>query len=260
MNARILLGSMVAAGSLLGSVAGCGNAGPAPTHTVEIDLGGFVAWFGDTTVGLPGVTVTLTDIDGDTHIAVTNSQGLWVISNVKPGAYIESYEAAGYETITDTFLLEAVGENDVKNIFVSRGTVVMQETRLRATVSPFGLVLMDGDSPIDGFGGIVATYTSGMNIVVTFSRRIFNPGGFDVFVYDEVLDEFALGVVDTATETTFTVSAADIAAMNGDLGPFTDTDPYTWTLHLFLDNVNSFTPIHGTMESLDATVDMNSTP
>ena len=78
--------------------------------------------------------------------------------------------------------------------------------------------------------------------------------------FAEVLDEFALGVVDTATETTFTVSAADIAAMDGGLGPFTDTDPYTWTLFLIIDNVNSFTPIHGTMQSFDASVEMNATP
>lgn len=260
MKVRILLAGMIATGALLGSVTGCGSAGPSPTHVVRIDLGGYVAWSGDTTRGLAGVTITLTDIDGDTRTAVTNSQGLWVIEDVKPGAYIEMYEATGYEPVTDTFLLEAGGENDVKNIFVSRGTVTLVETRLRATVAPYGVTLMDGDDVRDGFGGIAATYVSGTDIVVTFSRRIYNPGGFEVYVIDDPSGDFALGVIDTSNETTYTIRAADIAAMDGGLGPATDTDPYTWDLILYIDNVQSWTPMHGTLESMDASIEMNATP
>lgn len=260
MKARILLAGTIAMGALFGSVTGCGNAGPSPTHTVRMDLGGYVTWAGDTTRGLAGVTVTLTDIDGETRTAVTNSQGLWVIEDVKPGAYIETYEAAGYEMFMDTFLLEAAGENDVKNIFVSRGTVTLFETRLRATVAPYGIVLMDGDDARDGFGGIAATYTSGTDIVVTFNRRVYNPGGFEVYLFDEPSGDFAMGTVDTATETTFTISADDIAAMDGGQGPTTDTDPFTWDLFLIINNVDSWTPLHGTLESMDAGIEMNATP
>lgn len=260
MKTRIALAGLVGTGALLGSVAGCGNSGPAPTHTVRMDLGGSVVWSGDFLTPIPGLLVTLTDIEGNTETAVTNSQGLWVIADVKPGAYVETYEAPGYETFTDTFLLEAGGENDVKNIFVSRGIIGMDETNLWASVSPYDITLRNGDSFRDGFGGIAATWTTGTDIVVTMSRRVYNPGGFEVYLFDEPSGDFALGVIDTSTETTYTISAADIAAIDGGLGPFTDTDPYSWTLSLIVNNVDSWTPIHGTLEQVDANVEMNATP
>lgn len=257
MNARIVVAGLVAAGALMGVTAGCGGTAPAPTHTVRMDVGGVVRWSGDLTTSLPGVTVTLTDIDGDTETAVTNSQGLWAIDNVDPGAYIETYELAGYETVTDTFFLEAVGENDVKNIFVSRGTIGLDETHLRAMVAPYGVELRDNDSFRDGFGGVSAVYTTGQTVVVTLSRRVLAASAV-VFLRDDISGDFAFGNLDT-TETQFTIDPADMAAMDGDLGPTTDTDPFTWTLELVV-SVDSYSPIHGSFENLDASIEMNATP
>jgi hypothetical protein len=183
---------------------------------------------------------------------------LWDLRDLDPGPYVERYSLAGYEPVEGTFLLDAFGENDVENLFVSRGTVGLDEAHLLATISPFALSIRDGDSLADGIAGVSAAYSGG-DIVVTFSRPIAQPNAGDVYFYDYESGDPAFATVDSAGQV-FTISAASIAAIDGGNGPAADNDPYTWGSAVFVNFVSSYTPIHGSQETMDAELYLNVLP
>lgn len=251
---------IIAIASLM--LAACGDKPQGQTHNVAIDVGGSVVYAFDTTEKLGGVTVTLTDLDGNSRSATTSANGLWTIENVLPGIYIETYSATGYETYAGSFGLDApLGENDVKNVFISRGEVSLQEERLRLTISaPFSVTLENGDDPTDGFNGLALVYRPSADgtVTATFSRRLL-PGTGEVYL--QFFDTAVFGTrSDTATETVFTI---DGAAIDLEYGQFpnngTDTDPYTLH-HLLTDGIVALTPIHGDVEQFGALLRYNATP
>lgn len=237
---------------------GCGGDEPAATHNVKIDVGGSVVYAFDVQEGLAGVLVSLLDVDGELVTTTTNSAGLWTIENVRPGVYVEEYSLAGYDTMTATFAIPADGENNVENVFITRPTVGLSEISLVATVAPFGLSLLDGDSVNDGIGNVTAVYSSSGDtaITVTFNRRA---EGF-IRLTDGETDQDIFATPD-ANFMTWTFSEAAIGAINGGGiggGLTTDTDPFTW--HRIQVNVSSYTPIHGDLIPMDADVFFNAVP
>lgn len=267
---RVRISSVLAAPPFTIAIAlfftsGCGGPGggaPPPTHAVKIDVGGAVVYAGDPAERLEGVTVTLTDLDGDTRTATTGASGLWRIDNLRPGVYVETYELMGYETASRTFGLDAGGPQDVRNVFVPRPDMLLRETRLVADVgAPFSTVVLDGDAPVDGFAGNVLVYrpaTDG-DIVITFSRRLLDGGEvrfLDTLGGFEAVDAKRS---DSATQTTFTVRGSDLAQLNGDNGPAADTDPLTFS-ELRFEDLDALTPLHGDPESFDAIVRFNVQP
>lgn len=253
MNAKLLT-----AGALVALVAaGCSRApgDPPLTHKANVDVGGAVRYSGNPDERLAGVTVTLTDMDGDTRTAVTGSGGLWTITNVLPGVYIETYEAPGYETINGTFGVDAYGEADVKNAFVQRPDVFLAETLLVATVSgPFAAVLQDGDSPLDGFLGASFLYSeaAGGDIVVTFSRLLLPTDGGDVRA-DDGNNTVEGNRSDTATQTVITLPGAELVSQLD-----ADADGLTF-IQLEID-VLALTPIHEDFESMQSRLQYNAAP
>jgi hypothetical protein len=247
---------LIAAALVAVASAGCARApgDPPLTHTANVDVGGAVLYAGNPDERLSGVAVTLTDIDGDTRSAITGSGGLWTITNVRPGVYVETYEAPGYEPFSATFGIEAFGEDDVKNAFIPRPDVSLAETRLTATVSgPFSAVLRDGDAPLDGFNGATFLYSeaSGGDIVVTFSRLLL-PDDADVRATDGG-DTVDADRTDTATQTVFTLPGAELVSQLD-----ADSDGLTF---LFLEiDVEGLTPIHEEIEGMSALLRYNATP
>lgn len=243
MNAKLLI-----AGTLVALVAaGCsrGPGDPPIIHKANADVGGAVRYAGNPDERLSGVTVTLTDMDGETRTAVTGSGGLWTITNVLPGVYIETYEAPGYETFTGTFGVDAFGPDDVKNAFVQRPDVALAETLLVATVSgPFAAVLQDGDSPLDGFLGASFLYSeaTGGDIVVTFSRLLLPTDAGDVRARDGG-NTVEGNRTDTATQTVITLPSAELISQLD-----ADSDGLTF-LELEIDVV-ALTPIHEDRKSV----------
>lgn len=241
---RVLLGGLGVAVALL--VAACGGE-PSQTHNVQIDVGGSVSYALDPSEGLAGVVITLTDVDGNVRIGTTNSAGLWTIENVLPGVYAETYELAGYETVESTFSIPAGGENNVKNVFITRAAVYLSETPLTMTVSPFSATLRPADPMYDGLGGVTMVYSTSGNadVVVTFSRRVING---NVRIIDGLTGQQAFATADT-TRTIWTISEAQISNINGGITPAnpgirTDQDSFTWS-RLMIQTVTSYTPIHG---------------
>ncbi len=245
---------------LLLAAAACGRKEPGQTHTVKADVGGAVTFSGDPAIRLGGVLVTLTDLEGNTRTATTSVDGLWIIENVLPGVYIETYELAGYETWSGAFGIDAFGPNDVKNVFVPRPDVGLDERHLRASVSaPFPMVLMDGDQPVDGFGGVTAVYHPAVDgtITATMDRRIID--GNARLIDGETGNALDADRTDTATETVFTWDATQIDQLNGGGGLTTDTDPFTFHI-ILIENVDAITPLHARFESFDAGHAFNAAP
>ena len=131
---------------------GCGDARPASTHNVKIDVGGSVVYAEDAQEGLAGVLVTLLDVDGEIETTTTNSAGLWTIENVHPGVYVETYELAGYETSTGTFavpadLAQIASDVDALTFVELRMSDVGALTPLHGTVESFDAVLRFNATP-----------------------------------------------------------------------------------------------------------------
>jgi hypothetical protein len=241
-------------------MSGCGGgAEPASTHNVKIDAGGSVRYAFADQEPLSGVIVTLTDVDGEVYTVTTNSAGLWTLENLQPGVYVEEYALAGYLAQTGTFAIPAGGENNVKNVFLTRPDVFLEEMPATAAVSPFDVTVIDGAEPRDGLAGVAMSYSSSGNaaIVITLSERA--AFGFVRLTDDETgQDIFA---TPDATDTVFTFSEAAISQINGG-GPdgalTFDQDPFSW--HEIDINLTYYTPIHGDLVDLDATLFFNSVP
>lgn len=240
-------------------VAGCGDGGGGHSnrHAVQFDVGGFVAYEGERTVGLPGVAVTLVDSFASSDTATTGSNGLWTITDVDPGVYVERYELAGYEPVTGAFALEAFGENDVSNPFIARSDVLLEELRLAAIVTPFNVEVQDTSELIDGVGNHAIAYdiSSDGPIVVEFPQALAS--GF-VILEDEVTNEFESAILDSVSMAQFVLSEATIDAMNTGAGLTADNDPLTrHRLSMF---VSAYSPIHGKPLTLEASLEFNAVP
>lgn len=250
--------SLLALGVVLAPVSGCGGA-PASTHNVRVDVGGSVVYALDPGEGLAGVSVGLADVEGEIETATTNSAGLWTIENLRPGVYTETYSLAGYEPFVGTFAIPAGGENNVKNVFLTRPEVALSEVGLVASISPFDVEVRDGDEPHDGLAGASMTYSSsaGGAIVVTFDRRIASG---TVRLRDTETDQ-QISATSDALDQVFTFSEAQISTLNGG-GPnghlTVDSDPFTW--HRIDINVNTYTPIHGDLVHTSARIWFNAVP
>lgn len=186
--------------------------------------------------------MTLIDADGEAHTATSGSSGLWSIDDLVPGVYTERYELAGYDPLTRAFALDAFGENDVSNPFVSLEDVLLEETRLSASVDPFAVELGAGDVLLDAVAGEVLIYdvSAGAPIVLVFSSPIF---GGAVTLEDGVTNDFLVAQQDTAERTTFTFTAQALDALNGGSGLTVETIPGVW--HEIDLTVVAYTPIHG---------------
>lgn len=240
--------------------AGCGHAGAPANQTsdVRVDVGGLVTYSGDPAVLLDGVTITFTDLDGETFVATTNVGGVWTLLDLRPGVYTERFERAGYETQTGFFSVEATGENDVTNIFIDHPQTSMPETQLTVTVSaPLAATLRDGDDPVDGFG-FTAIYRPSVDGTVTATMDRVLVDGI-LYLYDSLGGEFAVGDRDdTSGVTVFTIDESDIDALNSNTGLMTDGDPMTFD-YLYVGG-EAYGPIHGDLITLDAVVTFNAAP
>lgn len=246
----LVLGSML----LIGAV-GCGPdevINSKNLQDIRADVGGTVVYALGDNEPLEGVTVTVVDRDGVEAVATTTSDGLWYLPDLLPGSYAERYELAGYETHVGSFSIEAGGENDVGNIYVSRGTVTLSELGISATVSGAVEAMMwDGDDLADGIAGISAVYSmaTGGDIVVTLDLPLYNND--PVSLQDEA------GTIDAtanAAHTVYTFSEANLANL-----PLT-ADNNAFTRDTLRINGDSYTPIHGDRISIDATLRLNVEP
>lgn len=238
---------------------GCGPAVLRDQHSVKFSTGGQIVYALDGSEGLAGVAITLTGPDGTQYTASSGSDGLWTISKLPPGVYAAHYELTGYEPVDTELALDAFGPNQVSNPFVSAGTVQMDETLLRADIGPFAVQVKPGDSPRDGIGSSVLVYSiSGDGaITVTFPRRVYNG---QVRLTDEQTFQQINAQLDTATGTTFTFSKNEIDNINGGQNPLTsDNDPYTWH-RISIQNVQTYSPIHGDPQTISAEAWFNATP
>lgn len=239
------------------SVAACGQTVLKDQHSVHFAVGGQVTYVTDGSP-LPGVSVTLTGIDGKTTTATTDSEGLWSMTGLVPAVYAASYEAAGYESQSGTVDLSAFGPNEVSNPYVVVPTVKLSETLLRATLAPFGTELTTGESKTDGFGGNVLVYSVANDgaISVGFPYRVFNG---NVRLSDQETGQQINATLDS-NGTSFTFSKTEIDNLNGGSQPLTsDTNPYTWA-RIQISNVQSYTPIHGDPVFFSASAYFNATP
>lgn len=257
---RLTLGRvLVAVAAAMGIAVGCGGPPPeAQTHNVKIDVGGMVIYALDADEVLPSVAVTLTDVEGETLTAQTTSAGLWVIENIAPGVYSESYVLAGYETQTGTFTIPAGGENNVRNVFISRGTVALDESEITASISPFSVTVGNGDELRDGLAGAVMVYSSAGNgdIVVTFPRYVVS----GTVQLRDLSTNQVLNATPDAGRTIWTFDETDIGQINFGTDMLTlDQEPYTWH-RLQLNGVTTYTPIHGDLVSMSANLYFNATP
>lgn len=235
-----------------------GERAPRQTHEVSFEIGGAVAYQGDSEF-LPGATVTITRLDGSELTATTNSAGIWAVSDLSPGVYGELYELPGYEPLAGVFSLEAFGENDVANVFVSRPVALLTETPLRLRVEPFGTTVGDGEFLIDGVAGETIVYSRSAHSAIELTATLPIYSHTNVYVLDGLTGDFAIAILDTASRTIFTIPAGDIDGMNGGLGITADQDPFS--LHsIVLDSVGSFLPIHGDVTTVDAVLRFNAEP
>lgn len=251
--------SILVFGVVSAIAAGCGPAVLRDQHGVKYKTGGQVVYAGDNSIVLPGVSITLTDTDGIETAATTDSSGLWSIKGLLPGVYAARYELAGYEPIVTSLDLDAFGANQVSNPFISAGTVQLDETLVRASFSPFAISLENGQQLFDGVGGNVMSYSVANDaaITVTFPQRVFNG---QVRLTDENTNQQINATLDTATGTTFTFSKNAIDQLNGGSNPLTaDNDPFTWH-RIQIQQVETFSPIHGTLRQISATAWFNATP
>jgi hypothetical protein len=244
--------------AFVGGCGGDGRGGGGRTHTVEFDVGGFVAYQGEPDVGLPSVAVTLLDADGETYSATSGSSGLWSIDNLKPGVYTERYELAGYEPVTGAFALEAFGENDVSNPFVARPPILMEDMRLRVTISPFGALLENGDELFDGVGSNAFAYSNaqGEPVVLVFNM-VAAPGSLAI-LDDMTTFDFVVGGLDSSgSVTTISILGSQIAAMNSGEG-LTPSVGLEWNRLRI--SASAQTPVHGELVALDAAVWFSTLP
>ena len=240
------------------AAAGCGSGGRGSlTHDVTFDVGGRVGHLLHPDRPLSGATVTLTDVGEDTETATTASNGLWTEANLRPGPYIERFELAGYEPMERELILAVGGENDIENVFVGSPDAFLQETRLRATSSPFGVEIRSGETYRDGFSGHVLQYSVAAHgsITLTFDRDVIDADGD---LEDGETNQNVGASFDSATRT-LTFDAADIDTMNGGGTPITtDTDPWTW--HRIDVDAFALTPLDGDPEFFAATLFFNAVP
>lgn len=255
--------SILVFGLVSALAAACGPTVLRDQHGVKFKTGGQVVYGGDTTIVLPGVAVTLTDTDGIVTTANTDSSGLWTMKNLLPGVYAARYELAGYEPLLTSLELDAFGSNEVSNPFIAAGTIQLNEISLTATFAPFGTVLTNGQQLFDGVGGNVLTYsvTNDGAISVTFPQRVF---AGQVRLTDGETGQQIDATLDTANGTSFTFSKIEIDNINGGGGGggnalTADNNPFTWH-RIQVQNVETFSPIHGTLRQINATAWFNATP
>lgn len=236
----------------------CGRSDRPSTYSIRFDVGGAVAYRNDPATPLAGVRVTLSSVESLELSTTTNSAGLWTISDLEPGVYAETYDLDGYEPVFGSFSLDAFGENDFSNVFVSRPTVELREFPIRASVLPLGATLTHGDALIDGVGGNEFVYDVSADgaILVTFNYRVYTAGY--AYLEDGMTGTFATASLDSATSTIFTFSEAQLDAMNGGSGLTADQNPST--LHYLYVTGDSFTPIHGEPTAMVATLRFNAVP
>ena len=228
------------------------------THEVRFDVGGAVAYAGDPSEVLVSVAVTLVDVDGETYETTSGSEGLWTIEDLAPGIYLERYELDGYVDVVRQFSLDAFGENDVANPFVSRPLALMNETPLQALISPFGVDLLDGQTLFDGVAGVAAVYdvSAGDDLRVEFSIPLVS-GGYAI-VEDAFTSDTVIGTLDSSGSTTYVLPGEQLAAMNAGTGLMADTD--VQTRHYLFIGGNAVTPIHGEAVALAAVLRFNAVP
>lgn len=250
--ARIALGLAVMV------AAGCGGGGgrSSVVHDVKFDVGGRVSYLLDPARPLSGVTITLTDVDGETKVATSASNGLWTASDLHPGPWIERLELAGYEPLERTFVLAIGGENDVANVFEGRPDAFLQETLLRVATSPFVVEIHDGQTFRDGYGYTMQYSVAAQgSIVLTLSRPVYY---VDAELQDMETGQNVNASYDSVART-LTFAESDIDTLNGgNNGITTDTEPWTW--HRIRIDGGAVTPLNGDDESFFATLFFNAVP
>lgn len=228
-------------------------------QNVRFDVGGAVVYGMDTDIPLEGVAIEIADTLGNTYSATTNADGLWQLAGLPPGVYAETYTLTGYDVLHGQFALEAQGENDIGNIFVSRGTILLMEEGLIATLSaPFGISVEDGDTMTNGIGGAELEYsnTGDSFITVTFNKSVYST---NVVYLQDGVNFGTIYAQPNQDKTTWTFSKASIDGMNGNLGLTADLDPFT--LHtITINNALGYTDIHGDPTTLSATMRFDCVP
>lgn len=242
------------------ALAGCGPDEFTKTlQDARYDVGGAVVYAGDTSQGLEGASVVVKDLNGKELAATTNADGLWVVENVPPGVYTETYTLEGYEDYTGQFVLEAVGENDFKDMFVGRGTVGLQETQLKGSLgAPFSVDVEDGDSLANGIAGMDLVYSrSGDSfITLTFNKPVYTDP-YAMRLQDGVTG-YSMYATPNQDLTAWTFSKQEIESLGGN-GLTADGDGST--LHtITITNALSYTEIHGDETHVNATIRFDCVP
>ena len=249
--------SVLATILVLASSCGGGDNEGSGLQSVEFDIGGSVAYAGDATEFLPGALITVVDLTGEERSTTTDSHGLWSLTDLPPGVYFERYELEGYEPLVGIFSLEAFGENDVENPFVSRPPALLTESLLRASAMPFAVTIEDGSQLDDGFGGLSLVYRPAADGAITLEFTHPLDASF-ASLEDTITGDFIIAVLDSTTGSVFRFSENAIEALNDGAGLITDTLPQT-KHHIFV-SANARTPIHADPIELDATIEFQAEP
>lgn len=248
-------------------VAGCNNIPGTELHDIFIDVGGAVFLYDDmyyADTPLEGVNITFTDSSERETSTITNDYGLWTISDLSPGTYSVSYTKNGFRTETSIINLTLQDwEVTVENIYIDLGVNELREIGISATLNISNETIdEDNRTSIDGVGGAVNVYYNASNddIIVTFDKPIYTGWvGFtsEVRLYD--LDgSTTLAYLTRTNETTFSITDAELDALNGSTGLTADNDDHT--LYKLWIWVYSYTSIYGIETRLNGTVFFNVEP
>ena len=255
-------------------VAGCSNTPgsdpeqPTLFRDIFIDVGGAVLlaieWsFVAIEIPLEGVNVTFTDSSGRETSTITTDDGLWAISDLSPGTYSVSYTKNGFRT--KTFIKELTlqdWEVNVGNIYIDFGVVGLEEIGISATLNISNETIdRDNSTSIDGLGGAVNIYDNASNadIIGTFDKPLYNIGWRTSEVRLIDLDGLTtLSYLTRTDETTFSITDAELDALNGSTGLTSDNDDQT--LYELRIGVFSYTSIYVNQTSLYGSVFFNVEP
>ena len=235
---------------------------------IFIDVGGAVLLDDDDNYyfqePLEGVNVTFTDSSERESVTTTNDYGLWTISNLSPGTYSVSYTKNGFRT--STFIEELTiqdWEVNVGNIYIDFGVVNLYEIGISATLNISNETIdVYNNTSIDGLGGAVNVYNNASNtdIIVTFDKPIYPywAGNTSEVRLTEFDGWTTLAYLTQTNETTFSITDAELDALNGTTGLTADNDDQTlYGLRIW---VTSYTSIYAIQTSLYGVVFFNVEP
>ena len=240
-------------------------------HNIDVSLGSFVYYDNNGNSGydpaedtaLSGVTITITDIDGVSESATSNTNGIWVLENVQPGSYLISLSLTGYETILDDIDVTLVDAENVGNAFFDVDPVQMQESEMEITL--LSNTLTSGDSPANGVNGVSASYdiSADTDIVANYSQTVVSASlsmSCTSLVGTGGANSGVSGTVSNSNVSTLTLPEANInLCLDGSdadaLADGMDTNAYTYATMTVA--ATWITPIHGTSRSHSSTLAFN---